>query len=132
MPFSPVALVLVFVGGGVGSLLRLILGAAVTERFGAGFPWGTFLINVLGSAVMGVAVVVINRRFEGEAADMARLALMTGVLGGFTTFSAFSLDAVLLWQREAHWAAALYVGGSVLMSLAALAVAMAATKAALG
>ncbi|MBR7518476.1 CrcB family protein, partial [Mycobacterium tuberculosis] len=68
----------------------------------------------------------------GDAANLARLGLMTGILGGFTTFSAFSLDAVLLWQRGATVAAAGYVAGSVVLSLAALVIAMAVTRAALG
>lgn len=132
MTYSPVALLLVFVGGGIGSLLRLLAGAAVTERMGTGFPFGTLAINIVGSAVMGFTFVWIGRTFSTGAADMARLALMTGVLGGFTTFSAFSLDAMLLWQRGAAWSAGAYVGGSVVLSIAALALAMAATKAALG
>lgn len=132
MPFSPLALLFVFVGGGLGSLVRLFVGAVATEHLGTGFPWGTAIINVVGSTVMGIVAVSIARRFDGEAADLARFALMTGMLGGFTTFSAFSLDAVLLWQRGATVLAAGYVAGSVALSLAGLVAGMTLAKAVLG
>ncbi|MEO1470883.1 MAG: fluoride efflux transporter CrcB [Pseudomonadota bacterium] len=105
-------------GGAIGATLRY---AATTALKGAvpGFPVGTLAINVIGSFAMGVLAVVLMERMGG----FARWApfLLTGVLGGFTTFSAFSLDALYLVERGRMGAAALYVGGSVLLSVGALA-----------
>ena len=108
---------LVFVGGGIGAVLRYAVG-----RFGSGFgqpPLVTTLaVNVVGCFVMGVLAAMFVGRGMSES---ARLLLMTGVLGGFTTFSAFGLDALSLWQRGAAAQAAAYVAASVLLSLAAVA-----------
>ena len=78
---------------------------------GTNFPYHTFIINIVGSLVMGLVAGWFVER--GGADGHLRLFLATGILGGFTTFSAFSLDAVLLWERHEHLLAALYVGGSV-------------------
>jgi CrcB protein len=87
--------------------------------FGPALPFGTLAVNVLGSFLMGLLVATLA---EGSAATQPwRLFLATGVLGGFTTFSAFSLDALTLWQRGQVGAALLYVAASVLLSLAAIA-----------
>jgi CrcB protein len=88
------------------------------RAFGTGFPWGTFIINITGSTVMGLVAGYLA--FKGEASQPLRLFLMTGVLGGYTTFSAYSLDAALLYERGELAAAALYVGGSVALSIAGL------------
>jgi CrcB protein len=90
---------------------------------GPGFPWGTLAVNVAGSLVMGVLAALLARSAE------ARLFLMTGALGGFTTFSAFSLDAVSLWERGDAGAAIAYAGASVAISLAALAAGLALGRA---
>ena len=106
----------VALGGALGASARYLTGVAAMRLIGPGFPWATLFVNVMGSFLMGVLVIWFAHR------DLTRLAplLMTGLLGGFTTFSAFSLDAVSLWQRGEAAAAALYVGVSVALSLAAL------------
>jgi fluoride exporter len=109
---------LVFVGGGLGASLRHFVNMVCARAFGTGFPWGTFIINITGSTVMGLVAGYLA--FKGEASQPLRLFLMTGVLGGYTTFSAYSLDAALLYERGELAAAALYVGGSVALSIAGL------------
>ena len=84
---------LVFVGGGLGASLRHFINLMCARLFGTGFPWGTFLINITGSTVMGLIAGYLA--FRGGASQHWRLFLMTGILGGYTTFSAFSLDAAL-------------------------------------
>jgi CrcB protein len=115
------ATIIIFVGGGVGAALRYLGNIAAARFIGIDFPWGTFLINIAGSFAMGLLVglfaVLVDAPWKAEA----RLFLATGLLGGFTTFSAFSLDAILLWERGAYGAAAAYVFGSVGLSILALA-----------
>ena len=110
-------LVMVGVGGGVGACLRYLTGVLAIRVFGHGFPWGTAIINVLGSFLMGLMAVWLMER--GGGLRFAPLWL-TGLLGGYTTFSAFSLDAVYLIERGRMLAAGGYVGGSVVLSVAAL------------
>jgi fluoride exporter len=103
-------------GGAIGAVLRFatVLGAA--RVFGAGFPVGTLVVNIAGSFAMGFLVVILNARGNG-----LQPFLLTGILGGFTTFSAFSLDAVTLWERGDAFQAGLYVAASVILSILALA-----------
>jgi len=112
------ALVLVFLGGGLGAVSRHLSAMAVMRVSGPGFPWGTMVVNIIGSLVMGLLIAWLARRSAGDA-DL-RLLLATGFLGGFTTFSAFSLDAVTLYERGALTAAAAYVIASVTVSILAL------------
>jgi CrcB protein len=109
---------LVFVGGGLGSSLRHSVNVVCAKWLGTAFPYGTFIINITGSTVMGLVAGYLA--FKGEASQLWRLFLMTGILGGYTTFSAFSLDAVLLYERGAIGLAALYVLGSVVLSIVGL------------
>jgi CrcB protein len=109
---------LVFVGGGLGATLRHFVNLVCARWIGTGFPWGTFLINISGSTVMGLIAGYLA--FKGEASQPWRLFVMTGILGGYTTFSAFSLDAALLYERGELGLAALYVIGSVVLSIAGL------------
>jgi fluoride exporter len=109
---------LVFVGGGLGATLRHFINLICARTLGTGFPWGTFIINITGSTVMGLVAGYLA--FKGEVSQPWRLFLMTGVLGGYTTFSAFSLDAALLYERSELGLAALYVVGSVALSIAGL------------
>jgi fluoride exporter len=111
---------LVFLGAGAGGVLRYFTHQACLAWFGAGFPWGTLSVNVLGSAAMGLLAGWLALRAGASWSEETRLLLMTGVLGGFTTFSAFSLDAVQLWERGAVASATAYVVASVVLSLAAL------------
>ena len=112
-------MLLVFVGGGLGSVLRL--GAyRLTEAVAPGmFPWGTLIVNIIGGLAIGGLWGFWTGR-PGAVPDQAALFLMTGVLGGFTTFSAFSLDTVLLWQRGAVGLAAAYILMSVVLSVGAV------------
>ena len=111
----------VFVGAGIGGSIRHGMNIWVAHVLGTHFPWHTFIINILGSLVMGlVAGWFIEHGDDGHL----RLFLATGILGGFTTFSAYSLDAVLLWERHEHLLAALYVGGSVVGAIGALMLAL--------
>jgi CrcB protein len=98
--------------------LRHLVNLTCARCLGPGFPWGTFIINITGSTVMGLIAGYLA--FKGEASQPWRLFLMTGILGGYTTFSAYSLDAALLYERGALGLAALYVIGSVVLSIAGL------------
>lgn len=106
----------VALGGALGAMARYLTGVAALRLAGPGFPWGTLAVNIFGSFLMGVLVTVLGHFSAHRFAPF----LMTGILGGFTTFSAFSLDAVTLWQRGDAVLAAGYVAGSVALSLAAL------------
>lgn len=109
---------LVGAGGAVGAMLRHGVNQLCLHVLGAGFPWGTMLVNITGSLIMGLLVGAFA--LWGETAQELRLFLTVGVLGGFTTFSAFSLDAVLLFEKGQIIEACFYVLGSVVLSLAAL------------
>jgi CrcB protein len=111
-------LLLVAAGGAIGSSLRHLVNMASLRWFGPAFPWGTLAVNILGCFAMGVLIELIARRFG--ASPEIRLFIATGILGGFTTFSAFSLDAAVLWERGAHGLAALYVGATLIGTLAAI------------
>ena len=108
----------VFFGAGIGGVLRHGTNLAAARLFGTAFPTGTFIINVLGSFLMGFFAGYFA--FRTGVSQHARLFLTTGVLGGFTTFSTFSLDTALLIERHAYAAAAGYVIGSVGLGLAGL------------
>ena len=109
-------LIPIALGGAIGASLRYLAGIAAVRLLGHGFPWGTLTVNILGSFLMGVIVVLLSHINGNRFAPF----LMTGVLGGFTTFSAFSLDAVTLYERGEMGAVALYVTVSVGLSIAAL------------
>jgi CrcB protein len=109
---------LVFFGGGLGATLRHLINLTCARWMGTGFPWGTLIINISGSTVMGLIAGYLA--FKGEASQPWRLFVMTGVLGGYTTFSAYSLDAALLYERGELTLAALYVICSVVLSIAGL------------
>jgi CrcB protein len=108
----------VFFGGGIGAALRHGVNLAIARALGTAFPSGTLLINITGSFVMGVVAAYFA--CKGDASQHWRLFLTTGILGGYTTFSAFSLDAVLLYERGETGLAALYVVASVAVSIAGL------------
>ena len=109
---------LVFFGGGLGASLRHLVNLTCARCLGPGFPWGTFIINISGSTAMGLIAGYLA--FKGEASQPWRLFLMTGILGGYTTFSAFSLDAAVLYERGELGLAAAYILGSVVLSIAGL------------
>jgi CrcB protein len=110
---STTSLLLVALGGAAGSVLRHLISLLAAAHLGTGFPYGTLAVNVLGSALIGIAA---GLGVSGEV----RLLLVTGVLGGFTTFSAFSLETGVLYERT-PLLAALYVALSLALGLAAFA-----------
>ena len=116
---------LVFVGGGLGSLTRHAVNRAGLAIMGPCFPWWTFAVNVAGSFAIGLLAGLFGAY---ETGHNARLFLITGFLGGFTTFSAFSLDALTLWERGAALQSGLYVLGSVILSLIAAALGLMAAR----
>jgi CrcB protein len=109
---------IVFLGGGVGAALRHGINMAAGRTLGTAFPYGTLIINITGSLLMGIIAGYFA--IKGDASQHWRLFLTTGILGGYTTFSAFSLDAALLYERGEAGAAAIYVVASVAISIAGL------------
>jgi CrcB protein len=114
------ALFLVILGGGIGSGLRHGVNLAAARWIGIEFPWGTLAVNVIGSFLIGAFAGWLAFRGDTHATQSLRLFLTTGILGGFTTFSAFSLDFALLFERGDTVLAAVYVIASVAISLAAI------------
>ncbi len=119
---------LVFLGAGLGGVLRHGVNLACARAWGTAFPWGTLGVNVVGSLLMGALAAWLFARGGEGWREPVRLFLGTGVLGGFTTFSAFSLDAVALWERGEAGTAALYVAASVGLSVLGLAAGLAAVR----
>jgi fluoride exporter len=121
-PAEGLALMLSFfwvaLGGAVGSALRFGVNLTAPQLLGTGFPWATFIVNILGSFVMGLLSAVLIEKFSDQP-DL-RLFITTGVLGGFTTFSAFSLDVFGLMQRGENSVAIVYVLASVSLSILAV------------
>jgi CrcB protein len=118
---------LVFLGGGIGAALRHGVNRLALATLGPAVPAGTVIVNIAGSFAMGLLVGALAA-FPGLVSPQMRLFLATGVLGGFTTFSAFSLDALALYERGQPGLAALYVGASVALSLAAVAAGVALAR----
>ena len=112
-------LLYVALGGAVGAVCRYLLGTQTLKAFGPGFPYGTFAANLIGGLLMGVIVGVLALR-GGADQERWRLLLGVGVLGGFTTFSSFSLETALMIERRAYGMAAAYSLASVVLSVAAL------------
>ena len=119
-------LLYVMVGGAVGSGARYLTGSAVTALLGPDYPFGTLAVNIVGGLLMGVLVGVLARN---SASETWRLLLAVGVLGGFTTFSAFSLEVVTMIERGAFGVAFGYVLVSVIGSIAALFAGLSAVRA---
>jgi len=117
--------ILAAIGGALGSAARYLTGAAAVIAFGANFPWGTMIVNVVGSFLMGFLTgLAVYRSAIGP--DL-RVFLTTGILGGYTTFSAFALDTSFLAGRQLSLAAG-YVLGSLVLSIAALYLGIALSK----
>ena len=117
------AYIIVFLGAGIGGALRHGINLAAARLFGFGFPFGTLIVNIVGSFLMGILAGYFA--YRTGLSQHLRLFLTTGILGGFTTFSAFSLDAALLIERHNYGMATTYVVGSVTASIAALFIGMA-------
>ena len=105
-------------GGAIGAVARFWVTSAIGRAIGHGFPWGTLAVNVVGSLAMGMLVTVMALAWSPP--QHIRAMLTVGLLGAFTTFSTFSLDVVVLAERGAWVAAALYVLGSVVLCVAGL------------
>jgi CrcB protein len=106
----------VALGGAIGASLRYLSGTMILRTMGGDFPYGTMFVNILGAFLMGFLAIYLLERMDGRFAPL----LMTGVLGGFTTFSAYSLDALYLLERGRYVSASVYMGGSVLLAIGAL------------
>lgn len=115
-----IRILLVFLGGGLGAAARHGVNIGAARLLGINFPWGTFAVNVAGSFAMGLLAAWLAFRAGVHWSQHLRLFLATGFLGGFTTFSAFSLDAALIWERGEAGQAALYVVASVALSILGL------------
>jgi fluoride exporter len=113
-------------GGAIGAALRHFLNIGIARIAGSDFPWHTMLINVSGSFVMGLLVSLMAMRWN--VSNELRAFLTTGILGGYTTFSAFSLDFALLVERKTYALAGAYALGSVVLSLAAIFAGMALAR----
>lgn len=120
--------VAIALGGALGSVARYGVGLAV-RGWAPGWPWGTLAVNLLGSFLIGALVAAFEAR---PVSDVIRLGLVTGVLGGFTTFSAFSLETLQMWRAGETVPALLYAGGSVVLGLAACAAGFGTVRASLG
>lgn len=129
MPYpGPMGTVLsIAIGGALGAVSRYALSSQITHWTGAGFPWGILIVNVLGCFAMGVIAELAALTWN--MSPELRAFLTTGILGGFTTFSAFALDAAVLTERGDLAGAALYVSLSVLGSIAALFAGLATVRA---
>lgn len=113
------SILLVILGGGLGAGARHLVGLATLRLFGPGFPVGTLAVNILGSLAMGLFIGWMAKSDMGGLQSL-RLFFATGLLGGFTTFSSFSLDTAFLWQRGETVLAMGYVLGSVVLSISAV------------
>lgn len=111
-------LIAVALGGALGSLLRYFVAGTVQSAAWPGFPWGILVVNVTGGFAMGIIVELAALKLN--MTPEIRAFLTVGILGGYTTFSTFSLDSVLLIERGAYASAALYISGSALLSILAL------------
>lgn len=109
---------LVALGGAIGASSRHLVGIAMLRLLGPGFPWGTLMVNIAGAFAMGVIVELMALKLE--VSNELRLFLATGILGGFTTFSAFSLEVALMIERKQMLIAGAYAGLSVVVSVMAL------------
>ncbi|MDZ4382517.1 MAG: fluoride efflux transporter CrcB [Parvibaculum sp.] len=108
----------VAVGGAIGATGRYLFNLQMLRLLGPNFPWGTFGVNVIGSFIMGLVAGLFA--FRLDLSPEMRSFITTGILGGFTTFSAFSLDAANMIERGQHALAAAYIGGSVALGIAGL------------
>lgn len=111
-------LLLAAAGGAMGAGARYLVNVSFMRWLGPGFPWQTLTVNVIGSLMMGFLIEALALRYQGSL-DL-RTFLTTGLLGGFTTFSAFSLDFAVLIERKQELAAGLYLAASVGLSILAL------------
>lgn len=113
-------------GGAIGAALRHGINLLAAHFFGTGFPWGTLAVNIAGSFLMGVLIAVFAEIWNPS--QTVRAFLTVGFLGGLTTFSSFSLDAVTLYERQEYTESAAYLAASVVLSIGALLAGMHLTR----
>jgi CrcB protein len=111
-------LAMVGLGGAIGSVARYLIAGWVQSPAWTGFPYGIFIVNITGGLIMGVLTEAMALKFHVSLE--VRAFLTTGILGGYTTFSTFSLESALLIERHAYGQAAFYIAGSALLSIIAL------------
>ena len=102
-------------GGAVGALMRYVLGSRITLLVGSAFPWGTLFVNIVGCFLAGLLLTLFVTRIP--LSDLLRNGIQIGLLGGFTTFSAFSMDAITLFDQGLWLRGVLYIVSSVIVSL---------------
>jgi CrcB protein len=112
-------LVFVAIGGAIGSMARYLMQSLIGAYMGDAFPYATLLVNISGSVLMGLLIGWLARATQTHQQEL-RLFLAVGVLGGYTTFSSFSLDAIFLFEKEKYMAMSIYVLASVAVSLVGL------------
>jgi CrcB protein len=115
---KPTILAAVAAGGAIGSVVRFLVASLLQGPAWTGFPYGIFTVNITGGFIMGVLAEALALKFH--VSPETRAFLTTGVMGGYTTFSTFSLESALLIERHAYASAAIYVAGSALLSIIAL------------
>ena len=115
-------IVAVAIGGALGATARYGVGVGAVHVFGHGYPWGTLIVNIVGSFLMGAMITKFSQ-MDGVSHVM-RVMLTTGFLGAFTTFSTFSLDFMTMWQKGDALQAFIYMSASVILSILALGLAM--------
>lgn len=120
---------LVFLGAGIGGALRHGVNLGCARFCGISFPWGTLTVNIVGSFLMGLLVGWLAFKGGQSWSQHLRLFLATGILGGFTTFSSFSLDAILIWERGQAGTALTYIAASVILALGGLVTGLGAVRA---
>jgi CrcB protein len=118
---------LIFLGGGTGAVARYGVSTLMGTKFGTDFPWGTLTVNLIGAFLIGLFVEIAALRWQ-TTHHLLTLLLVTGFLGGFTTFSAFSLEAALMWQKGDFLNLAAYIGVSVIGTVALVRLAAVAVR----
>ena len=114
-------------GGALGAISRYGVNLGTVKLLGHGFPYGTMIANISGSFAMGLLIALFAQYWQPS--ETMRLFLITGFLGAFTTFSTFSIDFANLWERQAYLHSTVYLGGSVVLSIAGLFIGMALVRA---
>jgi CrcB protein len=121
---------IIFLGGGLGSVLRFSISSFVGRKIVGNFPWSTLSVNLIGAFLIGVIIEVLAQKYSSST--NLRYLLVTGFLGGFTTFSAFSLESAFMWIRGDYLLLACYILASVLGTISLVLMAMQITKIILG
>lgn len=114
-------------GGAIGAVLRHLVSSNMMRALGPAFPYGTMTVNIVGSILMGILIGVLAKYFDGN--NMLRAFLTVGLLGGFTTFSAFSLDVIVMAERGDYVPATIYILASVICSVGGLWLGLASMRA---